>query len=396
MGGSVAYDHTVPETPKKKKKSKAVPVPAPPPPPPFVEVRKALFRNAFVGTMNGIEFSNTNIRVHSRRNAACKPSTPRLLSANSNILKAASPVLQTIIDSNTNADTSGDYDCDSDLEDEPSEPVFPSDDDTTFNDAVDAPRPAEEASFGSATTASHEASLDVHSLAEDLSSKAVLSDADEDYAFAEAGHSVDGEEAHRLALERDMEEELEREEAARAEACGVAFEDGIQSTSVTEEASVPASNPDERDDVTLPIQGGAFRTWQALVLYLYTDHIKFSSLKSDYFSFGNISSGEQEWPCSPKSMYRLADQLQLDELKQTAKRAIESELSDTNIVAELFSDFTWRYPEILKMETEVYYRYRTSMRVVRDMSDVLKRMQKGELPHSAMVMDSLLLKLCTS
>ncbi|KAJ3486470.1 hypothetical protein NLI96_g4230 [Meripilus lineatus] len=88
--------------------------------------------------------------------------------------------------------------------------------------------------------------------------------------------------------------------------------------------------------------------WQALVYYLGTGEISFSSLRSETHSLNallpeDLSKGWGAPPCSPKSMYRLAHQLQLTDLKKLAFEDIESKLSAQNIFNELFSSFTARW-----------------------------------------------------
>lgn len=53
------------------------------------------------------------------------------------------------------------------------------------------------------------------------------------------------------------------------------------------------------------VQHGAHRTWQALVLYLYNDHVGFAPLRTEGRAQGSVDGQA----CSPKSMYRLADKV---------------------------------------------------------------------------------------
>ncbi len=95
-------------------------------------------------------------------------------------------------------------------------------------------------------------------------------------------------------------------------------------------------------------------SWKALLAYLYTQEISFASLKSN-----RISRTADKDACSPKSMYRLAvkvrnpgfkarflltsHQADLGNLKEMAFESIRSQLTPSNIVAEVFSKFTHRY-----------------------------------------------------
>ncbi|THH32522.1 hypothetical protein EUX98_g1701 [Antrodiella citrinella] len=94
-----------------------------------------------------------------------------------------------------------------------------------------------------------------------------------------------------------------------------------------------------------PLQDGAFRTWRAMVLYLYdfNDYIVFNPLQSSKTPLSSDpSSSPETWPCSPKSMYRLAHKFKLFELEDKARDNIKQGLTAENIIQELFNDFTWR------------------------------------------------------
>ncbi|KZT19699.1 hypothetical protein NEOLEDRAFT_1123756 [Neolentinus lepideus HHB14362 ss-1] len=75
--------------------------------------------------------------------------------------------------------------------------------------------------------------------------------------------------------------------------------------------------PLQRKGRVVIIKDAAFDTWQALLFYLYTGDIAFRPLKSQQEIRPKTSfqedghGGEQAWPqpCSPKSMYRLADKV---------------------------------------------------------------------------------------
>jgi len=58
-------------------------------------------------------------------------------------------------------------------------------------------------------------------------------------------------------------------------------------------------------------------------------------------------------PCSPKSMYRLADKLAMEDLKKRAFDAVKAGLSTVNIVNEALSYFTSRHPDVQKMELDI-------------------------------------------
>ncbi|KAJ7660824.1 hypothetical protein DFH06DRAFT_1193375 [Mycena polygramma] len=87
----------------------------------------------------------------------------------------------------------------------------------------------------------------------------------------------------------------------------------------------------------VPLSGTAsFQTWRALLYYLYTGKLSFSSVSISM----RVESEETTPRCSAKSMYRLADQLGLHELKAVSLSSINANLSSKDIVQQVFSKFT--------------------------------------------------------
>ncbi|KAF8891715.1 hypothetical protein BD779DRAFT_1670692 [Infundibulicybe gibba] len=85
---------------------------------------------------------------------------------------------------------------------------------------------------------------------------------------------------------------------------------------------------------TQPIE----RIWLALVVYLYTREVSFLPLTS---LGGRTATRKSSFAaCSPKSMYRLADKLGLEELQKLSLDAIHANLSNQNIMQEVFCRFT--------------------------------------------------------
>lgn len=58
--------------------------------------------------------------------------------------------------------------------------------------------------------------------------------------------------------------------------------------------------------------------------------------------------------------------------------------------------FLYRYPEMLQMETEVFYRYSSERVVQIAMSEVFQDIAYGQLPHSSVVLDSIFKKFAAA
>ena len=57
---------------------------------------------------------------------------------------------------------------------------------------------------------------------------------------------------------------------------------------------------------------------------------------------------------------------------------------------------TDRYPDVLRMQTEIFYRHSTEPAVQAAMSETFEDIAYGLLPHSSVVLDSLFKKFASS
>lgn len=167
------------------------------------------------------------------------------------------------------------------------------------------------------------------------------------------------------------------------------------------------------------IVDSAYPTFKALLFFLYTDTVVFAPLTSSFLPSdvaaddaptsntasslfasrrGRVPSGrfseemekarkkrkaviethlagspEKPSPCSAKAMYRLADKLDIPDLKQRAQDHISMSLSIQNIVWEVFSGFTAHYPDILKMETDFLLKHWPQVKRINAMKSIFLR-----------------------
>ncbi|EMD33598.1 hypothetical protein CERSUDRAFT_98161 [Gelatoporia subvermispora B] len=142
---------------------------------------------------------------------------------------------------------------------------------------------------------------------------------------------------------------------------------------------------------TICVQDIAYKTWQALIFYIYFGEVKFAPLKSQGVTTPEPQDAWSAPLCSPKSMYRLADKYGLEDLRKQALDNIRSRLSSRNIWTELLSRFTSRYPEVQGVQVD--FVLRNSSYPARDVQDWVKLVAKGDVPHSSTVLATLMVKL---
>ncbi|KAJ3527738.1 hypothetical protein NM688_g8089 [Phlebia brevispora] len=411
--------------------------------PSFQRARKQLIQDAYVDTIAGREFNDVKFRVFSSRSRKGRKSKPLTVHARSAILDVASPKLREYLAKPGSAirfvDRRGPPVEDDDYEDDSDFSECEEDDDTGHRKAVmrctDLTYPAEMVSPISArkvssprnllaegkyyiackrgTQAYHVAAYVgsivgsrvysdgvatpkvAHSAPFRAEREECFSDQDmEDYCtdFSEEVRSLTPVSTSTLsspvASSGDsyaMGEVGEKEYVVAIEPVRP-DESHVYGDDVNDALSAHADQTTETSDDSFIVRNGAHKTWQSLILYLYNDHVSFAPLRS-----GGSRRGERGC-CSPKSVYRLASKFGLNKLQETAKEAIRAGLSEQNIVHELFSDFTWRYPEIIAMEVAVFRRLSSHPKVQSDWEEMSRRVSAGALPKSSGIIASLLMQ----
>ncbi|KDN52718.1 hypothetical protein K437DRAFT_162455 [Tilletiaria anomala UBC 951] len=173
------------------------------------------------------------------------------------------------------------------------------------------------------------------------------------------------------------------------------------------------------------IRDSYYPSFYALLYFLYTDIIEFAPLTSSYLELDDESDhakshtfdnpeehledlicahwrradmictyadrAEKAPLCSAKSIYKLADKMNLPELKKRAKAHIAGSLTVNNIVWEVFSSFTVRYPEIRKMEIDFLLEHFAEVKKTAAMKELF--MRSVAHPGLAQVWPDLLSKL---
>ncbi|KIK12003.1 hypothetical protein PISMIDRAFT_689880 [Pisolithus microcarpus 441] len=136
------------------------------------------------------------------------------------------------------------------------------------------------------------------------------------------------------------------------------------------------------------VKDAAFQTWYCLLHFLYMGIVEFSPLRSSGPQGSKMfsRSTSQTPKCSAKSMYRLATKLGIGELRDQAFASIRSNIDENNLLQELASRFTGRYPAVLEMELDLLLKNIASAPIVEGLPRLMERISEKELSHGAKIM----------
>ncbi|KAI0084787.1 hypothetical protein BDY19DRAFT_1077254 [Irpex rosettiformis] len=85
-------------------------------------------------------------------------------------------------------------------------------------------------------------------------------------------------------------------------------------------------------------------------------------------------------PCSAKAVYRLADKLDLQELKERAFQHIVKSLTVDNVAYEVFSDFSAAFEDVRKIEVAFFLKHWSEIRGSEAMRNVWQQIRLGRHP----------------
>lgn len=202
----------------------------------------------------------------------------------------------------------------------------------------------------------------------------------QDYHDCEGGISLD---EYGYASDSDLDEE--EEETSET------VQDNMEQMSRTTPVKNFATKGTQRiiPSRRLLVTDTAFNTWRALLDYLYTDEIAFAPLRSQASKTVGRRSLHEPTPCSPKSMYRLACKIKHDKLQAKTLAAIKSSLTEHNILQELSSSLTSKFPAILEMEVEILFQKIVTPTVMKDFPALIQKIAGANLPHGADILTKL-------
>jgi hypothetical protein len=142
----------------------------------------------------------------------------------------------------------------------------------------------------------------------------------------------------------------------------------------------------------------AFTTYEATLVWMSSRFIRFAPFRSrkaenDGAAVSEPGSPatvkmveadpETPLPASPKSVYRLAHVLELEDLQEIALKSIYTQLTIRNAATELFSDVAYVYPAVRDTILDFVVAHWTEIRYSNAYKKIKERADAGDLPTGA-------------
>ncbi|OSC96618.1 hypothetical protein PYCCODRAFT_1348507, partial [Trametes coccinea BRFM310] len=168
----------------------------------------------------------------------------------------------------------------------------------------------------------------------------------------------------------------------------------VTSLSTTSYESVSVPSAERGGQPVIPLRSVAHRTLHACLFYLYTGKTNFLPLRSTSKSERQqallTAREDMPPPCSPKSMYRLAEFYGITKLQELAYKAIVAQLTTGNMVHEGFSRFFARYDRLREHAASIILRNHSDSRMQATLHGALDEVLLGQTPHAGKLLQSLL------
>ncbi|KAF9778320.1 hypothetical protein BJ322DRAFT_494099 [Thelephora terrestris] len=122
--------------------------------------------------------------------------------------------------------------------------------------------------------------------------------------------------------------------------------------------------------------------WRSLFFYLFTGQTSFAPLRSQRTDSCQEYTSSPP-PCSPKSIYIIANLLDMQPLRDLALKDIESKLSEDNIVEEFFSCVSAGEQQIIEMECRLLFSKFKNEATTSRMQEKISSIPGNHLAHCA-------------
>ncbi|GAA6010182.1 hypothetical protein JCM10207_005655 [Rhodosporidiobolus poonsookiae] len=186
-------------------------------------------------------------------------------------------------------------------------------------------------------------------------------------------------------------------------------EDMDDSDDETDDHYAAKASSSSTDDVPVgyhivSVAEACYSTYNALLTFLATGFLQFAPLRSTVLPLNpNAADARQDallkmgegradlpMPPSPKSIYRLADRLQLDELRSIALDQIKSSLVVDTAALELANPTALRYDEVSQVVVEFVTKNLAAVEKTAAYKTLMDEIERGDKPEAAPVLVKLL------
>ncbi|KAG8849080.1 hypothetical protein FRB91_010269 [Serendipita sp. 411] len=134
------------------------------------------------------------------------------------------------------------------------------------------------------------------------------------------------------------------------------------------------------------VRDAAYATYRAVLYYvgegmvLVTTASSGATTRGQWIKAWEIENPGRPLPCSAKAVFRLADKLDLAELKERAREHIVKSLTVTNIPHEVFSSFSATFEDIRRVQIDYFLANWGEIRGSEAMSGVWQQIRNGRHP----------------
>ncbi|KAF9785423.1 hypothetical protein BJ322DRAFT_829574 [Thelephora terrestris] len=146
-----------------------------------------------------------------------------------------------------------------------------------------------------------------------------------------------------------------------------------------------------------PKRNDRFPSWRSLFFYRCTDEISFAPLKSqgvdsrlNYIREKAVAAAPP--PCSPKSIYVLANLLEIFSLREEAFANIKTKTTLDNVVGEVFSWVAAGQKQIMRMQCDLLVADLKNPKTMALVKKNLEHISEGSSSHCAGAVDLMLQK----
>ncbi|KAF7795370.1 hypothetical protein EIP86_006527 [Pleurotus ostreatoroseus] len=186
--------------------------------------------------------------------------------------------------------------------------------------------------------------------------------------------------------ERNVQRKLSHPSSPHSQAPSL-HKDGSVLEVSTSETKVPQKPVPGPDKVRVVIKDTAYATYRAVLATPSSVEVATAGRKSgetstrkEWLKAWEVANPGKPRPCSAKAVYRLADKLDLQDLKERAFQHIIKSLTVENVAYEVFSHFSAAFDDVRKVEISYFLEHWGEIRDSTMMRNVWQQIRLGRHP----------------